>query len=276
MGRSKNTDLGLKFLREAFGLKALHFGLFKPEHPRILDGLHLAQEEYTKTLAGLIPEGVQTVLDVGCGIGGTSKVIAEHGLKVEGLSPDPYHKEQFPITCGPDVPFHHSKFETLNVNGKTYDCLLFGESPQYIDKQAFFPKCVELTHPGSCLVVAELFQVTPSDANRHCFTEEAFVQGAEKAGFKIDFRRDITKEVLPTLTVALIFIGYGQRLFHFAQDTARKRSRILWWLARLFYGKKLDRVHSLLHEKLPVWLDPAKFEQTTRYVMYRMVRRQDT
>jgi SAM-dependent methyltransferase len=271
MADTVETDLGLKFLHQAFGFKALHFGLFKDEHPHLLKGLHLAQEEYTRTLVDLIPPGVRTVLDVGCGIGGTSKVVASRGLHVEGLSPDPYHGEQFQITCGPDVPFHLCKFETLKTD-KTYDCLLFGESAQYIDKQAFFPKCVELTHPGSCLVIAELFQVEPSEGNRKCFSEEDFAAGAEKAGFKQDYRRDITKEVLPTLTVALVFIEYGQRLIRFAEETAKRRSKFLWWLARLFYGRKLDRVHALLHEKLPVWLDPQKFEKTTRYVMCRFVR----
>ncbi|MHC4249111.1 MAG: methyltransferase domain-containing protein [Planctomycetota bacterium] len=222
MARKGNTDLGLKFLHQAFGLEALHFGLFANGVPHNLDGLKAAQEEYTKTLIGLVPEGARTVLDVGCGVGGTSKALKDAGFAVEGLSPDPYHKERFPETCGPGVPFHHSKFEPFDP-GKTYDW-------------------------------------------------KDFVARAERAGFKVAFHRDITEEVIPNLEVSMKFLGYGRRLLGFATDAARKRSRVLWKLIRMFYGRKLDKVRVLLEEKLPHRLDADFFRKTMSYAMYRFER----
>ena len=114
MAGRKKVDPGLKFLHKAFGLEALHFGLFTDGANPTLETLKEAQEEFTRTLIGLVPKSAKSVLDVGCGVGGTTKALRDAGFAAEGLSPDPYHKEQFPITCGPDVPFHHSPFEPFS------------------------------------------------------------------------------------------------------------------------------------------------------------------
>jgi MPBQ/MSBQ methyltransferase len=260
------------FLHQAFDLKSLHFGLFADEHPRTPDGLHLAQANYTRTLAGLVPAEARTVLDVGSGLGDTSRLLAAKGYRVEGLSPDPYHREQYAGNCGPDAVFHLSRFEDFRP-GRTYDCLVFGESPQYIDKDRFFPKCAELTAPGGNLVVAELFQVRPGGRYTSCFFEEDFVARAGREDFDVEHHRDITAEVLPTLEVGALFLKYGQRLFDHGVDAARRRRPVLSWLARLFFGRQLARVREMLHEKLPGWLDTEQFRSTTSYAMYRLRRR---
>jgi MPBQ/MSBQ methyltransferase len=249
----------------------LHFGLFTEGIPHTPDGVRLAQEEYTRTLVGLIPGGVKSVLDVGSGLGGTSKLLAERDFAVEGLSPDVHHGEQFRQTCGPDVPFHLSRFEDF-APGRTFDCLLFSESPQYIDKDAFFPKCLELTRPGGHLVLAELFQLVEGGAYDKCFFEADFVARAERAGFRVVQHRDITENVLPNLEVGGLFLKYGCRLFDFVTDTMRRRRPLLWRLIRLPWGRKIDHVRELLNEKLPLWLDQERFRRTTRYAMYRMTR----
>jgi len=264
-------DSGLKFLHQAFDLKSLHFGLFTDQHPRTPEGLREAQAEYTRTLTGLVPQGATSVLDVGCGLGDSSKALAAAGFAVEGLSPDPYHQEQFRLTCGPEIPFHLSKFETFNP-ARTFGCLVFGESPQYIDKDAFFPKCLELTKPGAQVVVSELFQIEAGGPYPTCFFEDDFLARAERAGFSVAHRRDITEEVLPTLEVGRLFLKYGQRLFDFACDSARRRVPLRWKLVRAIYGRKLDKVRGLLHEKIPGWLDGERFRKTMRYCMYRLTR----
>jgi MPBQ/MSBQ methyltransferase len=271
VARKGNTDLGLKFLHQAFGLEALHFGLFTGKMPHNLDGLKEAQKEYTKTLVGLVPEGTRSILDVGCGVGGTSKALKDAGFAVEGLSPDPYHEERFPETCGPSVPFHASKFEPFSP-GKQYDCLLFSESPQYIDKDAFWPHVMKLTHPGSAVIAADFFRKGENEYYDMCFFEKDFVARAERAGFKVAFHRDITEEVSPNLEVSMKFLGYGRRLLDFAKDAARKRSRIISKLIRMIYGRKLEKVRVLLEEKLPHRLNADFFRRTMSYAMYRFER----
>ena len=271
MTAAGKVDLGLKFLQEVFGLKALHLGLFAEGVPRTVEGIHRAQEEYTRALIGLIPAGVRSVLDVGSGLGGTSRAMAEAGLSPEGLSPDPHHGEQFARTCGKAVPFHLTTFEAFSP-GRTYDCLLFSESPQYIAKDAFFPKCLELTAPGGHLVLAEFFQAAAGGPYDKCFFEDDFVDRAGRSGFRVEHRRDVTEEVLPTLELGGTFLKYGRRMFDFSTDAFRRRRPLLWRLVRLPFGRKIDHVRHLLNDRLPLWLNKDLFRKTTRYVMYRMSR----
>jgi len=267
---AKKIDSGLKFMHQAFGMKSLHFGLFTEDMPHTLDGLKEAQENYTRTLVDLVPKKAKAVLDVGCGVGGTTKALREAGFAAEGLSPDPYHQEQFPITCGPDVPFHHSPFEPFSP-GKTYDCLLFSESPQYIDKDAFFPKSAELTEPGSSLVVSDFFATSEGAAYPRAFLRDDFEARAKRAGFEVTSFRDITPEVLPNFDVMKNFLGWGQRLFEMAKDAARRR--FLGKIALLFLRKKLRRVNDVLFVRLPSQSDMDRFARTMSYCMYRLERK---
>jgi MPBQ/MSBQ methyltransferase len=271
MTSTGDIDIGLKCLHQVFELKSLHYGLFEDDTPRTPEGVHQAQANYRRALIGLVPEGAGPVLDVGAGLGDSTKALVAAGFEAEGLSPDPYHQEQFRLNCGPEIPFHLSRLEDFSP-GKAYGCLLFGESPQYIDKDRFFPKCVELTRPDGCVVVAELFQHKPGGPYATCFFEEDFLARAERAGFRVDYHRDITEQVLPTLEVGAMFLDFGRKLFDFARDTARRRRPILTRIGRLFYGRKLEQLRVLLHEKAPAWLDTDRFRQTTRYAMYRFVR----
>jgi len=270
LARAQKIDSGLKFMHQAFGMKSLHFGLFEKGMPVTLDGLKQAQENYTRTLVKLVPKSARTVLDVGCGVGGTSRALKEAGFDVEGLSPDPYHNEQFPVTCGPDIPFHFSTFEPFSP-GKTYDCLLFSESPQYIDKDAFFPKSVELTGPGSSLVVSDFFATAKGGAYPRAFLRDDFEARAKRAGFEVASFRDITPDVLPNFEVLKNFLGWGQRLFGMAKDAARRR--FLGRIALFFLKKKLRRVNDELFTRLPAQSDMDLFARTMSYCMYRLDRK---
>lgn len=271
MSRKRHIDYGLKFLHQIMGLKALHLGMWTDEMPRTLGGVPAAQQLYTETLIGFIPEGVRTVLDIGCGSGDTSRQLIAAGFGVEGLSPDAYHGELYAETNGKDVPFHLAKFEDCRP-GKTYDCLLFSESAQYVDKDRLFPKCLELTRPGGHVVASDFFQIAPCEEYHMCFVEEDFVARGERAGFKVTAHRDITADVVPTQDVSLVQLRHAQAAFQFALDAARNEAPVLWKLVRMFLGKKIEAVRQLLYEKLPPRLDPKRFLDTVRYAIYRMTR----
>jgi len=271
MASAAKIDHGLKFLHKAFGTKSLHYGLFLDGRPPTVKGLREAQEEYTRTLIGMIPDGVKSVLDVGCGLGGTTKALVESGYEASGLSPDLYHEEQFPITCGPEATFHLSTFEDFAAD-RTYDCLLFSESPQYIDKDAFFPKCVELTRPGSHVLVSDFFIIAPGGAYKNSFLEPDFLERAKRAGFAVTQHRDITEEVMPNFKIMRTFMEYGQRAFDASVDTGRVHSPRLWKLVWMLFGRKLRKVRRYLHEKLPAQFDLERFRKTMRYARYLLTR----
>jgi hypothetical protein len=266
-------DTQLAFVHGVLGLESLHFGLFTDGVPHTLDGIRQAQRDYTTELIGLVPEGAKTVLDVGAGLGDTSKRLKEQGLLPEGLSPDTYLGEAFAKTCGPEVPFHNSTFEDFSP-GKTYDCLVFSESPQYIDKDAFFPKCTELTEAGGAIALADFFKKTKELGYPNSFVEDDFRARAEKAGFEITHHRDITEEILPSFDVAMSILERGRKLYEYAIARTRKRWPILSRIIRFFLKRKLKRARYLLYEQIPDRIgNKDRFRREMRYAMYSLRRK---
>lgn len=271
MAKKKRMDMGLKFLHQVVGLPSLHVGLYTDGITSDLEGVKAAQAEYSKAIAALVPRDAARVLDVGCGLGDTSKIIKGAGHHVEGLSPDAYHGEQYRLACGNGSAFHHTRFENFAAD-HTYDCLLFGECTSYIKKDVFFSKCIELTKPGSYLVAADFFQIVPNEAYKDFYMQDDFVARAEKAGFKQEYHRDITREVLPTFEISNVFLGYARRLHKYCRDSLKRSRPFLWRLGNIIYRKRLANLDDLLNRRLPSQLDPETFRRNMRYAMYRFKR----
>jgi len=111
----------LRFYTEVLGLEHLHYGLWEPEDERSLPGVRKAQARYANYLMTLIPAGVKTILDVGCGTGVMAAHLTQLGYTVEGLSPDPSHQRLFRAR----VP---SPFHLLRVDGTNTDLDIKGRA----------------------------------------------------------------------------------------------------------------------------------------------------
>ena len=90
-----SIDHVLKLYSETIQSSYLHYGFWDEPNSIDLDSVTLpeikkAQERYIDHLASLIPEGVNSILDVGCGIGGNAAYLMDKGFQVETLSPDSY------------------------------------------------------------------------------------------------------------------------------------------------------------------------------------------
>ena len=131
-----------------------------------------------------LPAG-STVLDVGCGIGGTSRYLAEmHGCKVTGITisgrqVEIAQKITSEVAKGIDVE-KCSDFAKLGVgqvrfleldaekmgdyftsesNNATFDCVWISEAMSHLpDKELFFRNAALLLNPGGKLVIADWFK----------------------------------------------------------------------------------------------------------------------
>ena len=66
--KAKN-DRALRFYRDVLGLERLHYGMWLPDDPLTMEALQAAQKRYEDFLIENVPEGVERILDVGCGTG---------------------------------------------------------------------------------------------------------------------------------------------------------------------------------------------------------------
>ncbi len=68
----------------------LHYGYWEPVpqsgEELTVTRLRVAQEAYAAKLLSFIPQGTNTILDVGCGIGGNAAYLCDRGFSVEGLA----------------------------------------------------------------------------------------------------------------------------------------------------------------------------------------------
>ena len=249
----------LRLMREMLELEHLHYGLWEGES-LTLEGLKRAQERYAEELCDWVPEGVRSILDVGCGSGGMALRLQARGYEVEGLAPDPYLGELFTDRTG--LPFHLARFQEFEPR-RRYDLVLMSESAQYIWLDSFFAPVREVA-PGGHLLLADYFLVAEADdgAKRSGHPLEAFLARAAAEGLELVRRDDVTERALPTLELASRWLErYGFGALEIVSDQWRHRHPWLHRLGGKLFGRRIGR-HL---ERGRATCDPELFRRLNRY-----------
>lgn len=195
-------DLQLWVATDLLRLRSLHYGYWGDGEPVKLDFriIRQAQARYTRLLVNSVPPGVHAILDVGCGVGCNARALAQKGHRVTSISPDRNHEKFFQ-----DVPetlrFCRSKYEDFS-SAEQYDLVLMSESQNYFDADAGLAQTRRLLTPGGYLLICGMFRKknTPKfDQVRN--VEDEYLHKAQKHGFELLERVDITPNVTPTLDI---------------------------------------------------------------------------
>ncbi|MCD4748887.1 MAG: methyltransferase domain-containing protein [Thermoanaerobaculales bacterium] len=255
------VDFGLRFLHRVMKLDHLSYGMWDGD-PMSVAGLRAAQKRYAETLAAMVPEGVERILDVGCGVGGTAAMLGRRGYEVEGVSPDPYQQEVFTARTG--RPFHLSRFELYEPD-RSFDLIMMSESAQYIMLDQLF-RTVMAHNPGCYLLVADYFRVAdvsgPIGKSGHRL--EDFLDEAGRWGFEIVEKLDITEQALPTLELGRQWVeNYVGPSIEIFGESVTSRSPLLGRILRL-----------VSHFKKRSWkrqiqlMDAEKFREGKKYLFF--------
>ncbi|SVB66426.1 uncharacterized protein METZ01_LOCUS219280 [marine metagenome] len=201
-------EIGLVLGRFLFNTEHLHYGYWPDDLPVKPSNLKEAQGLHSKLILDAIPEGVQTILDVGSGSGGLAGKMIAAGYQVHCVSPSEYLADRIEENLGEKVRVFRSTFEDLILN-ENYDLVLFSESFQYVKILKALNKVITATGAAGHLLICDFFR-RPGTGSRplgggHDWT--TFQDRISELPLQEILNKDITTETAPTMDILTTFIN---------------------------------------------------------------------
>ena len=245
----RHYDVSTLFYRLLWG-PHIHHGLWHGD-----ESVKEAQLQLTDTLAGLasVSPG-DSVLDVGCGMGGSSIHLAKHyDCSVVGVTISPFQRTW--ATCsaklqrGCNIRFDRADVESYQVDDASFDIIWSIECTEHLfEKRRFFQCAAQWLRPGGRVAICawlagatngnqqleqQVYDVCEGFFCPSLGTMQDYVSWLEDAGLEIIETRDWTKNVRQTWEIC-------------RQRVARSRVR---WLAPWIDGDAvmfLNRFNTIL------------------------------
>jgi SAM-dependent methyltransferase len=201
--RRAYDDPQLKLIAKLCPGDFLNYGHFENTdvEPRdiSINNILVAQTRNAELVLDLIHDSASPILDVGCGLGGMTRMMIERGLNPTALTPNNYQirklKEAYP-----KLRLIESKFEDIPVEEYRHEfgTIITSESLQYLKLDLAVPLMGELLRQGGRWIACDWFRVGKlGDRSGHVWT--SFETQLGQKGWKITYNRDHTKNVLPLL-----------------------------------------------------------------------------
>lgn len=207
--RNKKTDsceigleigsiLGKYFLK----LDHLHYGYWANGLEVNIANLSIAQENHANFLISHIPNGVRSILDVGCGTGQLAKTLIDMGYEVDCVSPSHFLAEQARELLGNKSHIFECLYEQLQTEN-LYDVILFSESFQYIDIEEALKKTVGFLNRDVYMLICDFFKKESPWKNIMSGGHplKMFYDIVSKYPLRLIKDLDITEETAPTLDI---------------------------------------------------------------------------
>jgi 2-polyprenyl-3-methyl-5-hydroxy-6-metoxy-1,4-benzoquinol methylase len=239
-------ELGLRVYKFFFKSEYLHYGYFSGGLATDVSNLRQAQENYAELIFSNIPQGVNTILDVGCGSGETAEQLLARGYAVDCVSPGQILTEYAKNKLGDKVDFYPCKFEDVKTD-KKYDLVLFSESFQYIPMEKSIPGALEMLNPGGYIIVSDFFHTDREGMSKLGGGKDFYTWMELKASFDIEtlVEKDITAETAPTIDLvnqlnSEVIHPLWISIWALAEDRFPHIIKLIRWI----YRKKLSRIEN--------------------------------
>ena len=270
--RVSTRELGLILAARLLKTEHLHYGLWRPDLEVTAANLPRAQEAYVERLLAMIPAGVRTILDVGCGTGGVAQRLLAAGYTVEAISPSPPLTELVRRKLGPHFQVYSTTLEGFNAS-RTYDLVLFSESFQYVPLRESLPKVASLLAPGGHALICDFFatDVPGTSALRGGHRLSTFRALLTEHPFRVVADDDVTPAVAPNLALVDAWLtDYALPVWETLGYWLRARHPWLARLGRRLFRRRLERLafKYFSHQRTP--------ETFARFKSYRFILLQRT
>ena len=265
---------GWNSTRRFFPSDFLHYGYFD-DVDTLAEGMSLtsittAQARYAELLIDLAgdPANADPVLDIGCGIGGLSRMLTDRRFTPTALTPDRM-QAAYVAKTQPTVPVLRCKLEKMQTADYMHKSgtVFTAESLQYLKLDLALPILADILKAGGKWIACDYF-LTNTSTDKTCHNWAFFQERLKQSGWKITYERDITANVLPTLRfLYMMATRFGLPLMDFATLRLRRKQpgihHLLTPMLGLIEGVASDNVGLI---------NPTQFAADRRYMMLTMER----
>ena len=237
---------GLRFTDHFLKTDYLHYGLWRDLEIDV-SNLKQAQRAYTQFLFSFIPDGVRTILDVGCGSGRVAHELLERGYEVDCISPSEKLTAAAKELLGDRARIHQVTFEEAALQSE-YDLVLFAESFQYIGMEHSLPKAKALLADGGRILISDFFQRDNVEGQSpigggHNYAD--FRRRLSENRLQIVHEEDITDLVAPTSDILnRAMIDVVLPLYHDVRDYLADRFPFMNRIITGAYNSKLKKLEA--------------------------------
>lgn len=244
---SKDAGLSIGLILGKYFLKTMdmHYGYWTDDLEVDIANLPRAQEQHSDFIISHMPEGVKTVLDVGCGAGMLARRLLDEDYQVDCVSPSLVLAEEARKVLGDAVPMYLCKFEQLDSD-REYDVVLFSESFQYVHLNEALQQSLKFLKSGGHLLICDFFQTDAQGKSPlgggHKLSK--FYSAIENYPFEKMDDIDITEQVAPNLQITNevmlnVLLPIWNNTLTFLKSRHRWLSRILLWR----FKKRIEKIN---------------------------------
>jgi len=251
-----SKEFGLVAAQQLFKIEDIHYGFWKDGENATLANWKQAQEAHTEFLFKYIFEHIKNkeashILDIGCGVGFTTKKLLELGYNVDGLVPYQWMAE-YASNLVSDFKkdntgrIYECRFEDFNEKSTKYQVTFFSESFQYVHLGESFQMLDQILTDNGKVIIFDFFKkdnvegISPLGGG-HKLND--FYSAAKKYNYNILSDIDVTQNLSPNLKLVnevLVdrLLPFSETLNKFLSTRYPKIYRFFKWVLR----KKISKL----------------------------------
>ncbi|MBN2385232.1 methyltransferase domain-containing protein [bacterium] len=229
-----------------FQTEDLHYGYWPADLDVNMNNFTRAQQLHSDFVIAHIPEGVKTILDVGCGAGTLAARLISLGYTVECVSPSRVLTNRCRDRLGTSCRIYECRFRDLKTSSR-YDLVLFSESFQYVKLPQALQLAQQLLNQPGHLLICDFFKTdapgTSALSGGHRLS--SFYDHISQFPFSLQQDIDITDQTAPNLDLIDHMLRHaGKPLWELAFFYCEQNYPWLMKILKWKFRKKINRINT--------------------------------